>query len=268
MDKQKKQHGESPEIHPGAVVDPGAELGPGVEVGPFCLIGPQVKIGAGTVVKSHTTIDGITEIGEKNIIGPYACLGEPPQDLKYKGEPTTMKIGDRNVIREFVTVHRGTATGRGATTVGSDCMLLVGVHIAHDCDIGNGVVIANATHLAGHVLVEENAVLGALIGVHQHVRIGAVAMVSAKAGVPMDIPPYTIAAMDRAKLYGLNRVGMERVGIPKETRAELRKAYRILLKSSLKLEEAVEKARKECAPSKELDHLIHFLENTVRGITR
>jgi len=255
-------------VHPTSVVHPAAQLDEGVEVGPYAVIGPDVRIGKGTVIKSHTVVEGRTIIGERNRIGPFASLGQPPQDTKFKGEKTELKIGNGNIIREQVTIHVGTATGRGITTVGDECFFLVGVHIAHDCIIGDRVIIANATHLGGHVEIENDAVLGALVGVHQFVRIGSVSMVAAKAGLPMDVPPYTIAAGDRASLRGLNKVGMERVGISKERRAELRKAYRILFKSSLKLEEALEKAGKEVPPSEELEHLIGFIRKSGRGITR
>ncbi len=255
-------------VHPSAAVDPGAQLGEGVQVGPYAVIGPHVRIGKDTVVNSHTVVEGHTTVGERNFIGPFASLGQPPQDTKFKGEKTELKIGDGNVIREQVTIHVGTATGRGITTIGNDCFFLVGVHIAHDCIIGDRAIIANATHLGGHVEIEDDAVMGALIGVHQFVRIGRVAMVSAKAGLPMDVPPYTIAAGDRASLRGLNKTGMERVDIPKERRAELRKAYRIIFKSSLKLKDALEKAREEVPPSEELEHLISFINKSSRGITR
>ena len=255
-------------IHPTAQVEPGAEIGPGVQIGPYTVIGPEVKIGPGTVIKPHTVIDGATVIGDENVIGPMVSLGAPPQDIKYRGERTSLVIGDRNIIREHVTVHVGTADGRGETTIGSGCMLMVGVHIPHDCIIGDGVIIANATHLGGHVEVHDHAVIGALVGIHQNARVGAVAMVAAKAGVPMDVPPYTIAGGDRASLFGLNRVGMERVGISKETRADLRKTYRILFQSALKLNEAIEKVRAEVNSSKEVEIMLEFLETSKRGILR
>lgn len=255
-------------IHPSAVVDAAANIGSGVEIGPYVVIGPEVTIGAGTIIKSHTVIEGWTTIGAENIIGPLVSMGAAPQDLKYKGERTHLKIGDRNIIRENATLHPGTPTGHGETVVGNDCMLMVGVHIPHDCILENGVIIANATHLGGHVEVHDHAVIGALVGVHQYTRIGAVAMVAAKAGVPMDVPPYTIAGGDRASLFGLNRVGMERVGISKETRADLRKAYRILFQSALKLAEAIEKVRAELPASKEVEIMLHFLETSKRGILR
>lgn len=255
-------------IHSTAVVDSKAEIGRGVDIGPYSIIGPNVRIGSGTIIKSHTVVDGCTEIGEENVVGPFASLGAPPQDLKYKGEPTKLIIGNRNIIREYATMHVGTPTGRSETRVGDECMFLVGVHIAHDCVIGNKVVIANATHLGGHVEIEDRAVLGALIGIHQHVRVGRLAMLSAKSGVPMDIPPFTLAAMDRAKLFGLNHVGLDRAGISKERQADLKKAFRIIFKSSLKLKDAIERVRSGVAPSEEINHLLRFLETSARGITR
>jgi len=255
-------------IHPTAVIDPRAKIGLGVEIGPYVVVGPEVEIGPGTIIKPNSVIEGWTTIGRDNVIGPLVSMGAAPQDLKYKGERTHLIIGDRNVIRENATLHAGTVTGHGETMVGNDCLLMVGVHIAHDCVLGDGVIIANATHLGGHVEVHDHAVIGALAGIHQFTRIGSVAMVAAKAGVPMDVPPYTIAGGDRASLFGLNRVGMERVGIGKETRADLRKAYRILFQSALKLSEAIEKVRAEVPASKEVDILLKFLENSKRGILR
>lgn len=255
-------------IHASAVVDPGARVGPGAEIGPYVVLGKEVTIGSGSVIKSHTVIEGWTTIGCDNVIGPLVSMGAAPQDLKFKGERTHLKIGDRNIIRENATLHPGTVSGHGETVVGDDCLLMVGVHIAHDCILGNGVIIANATHLGGHVEVHDHAVIGALAGIHQFTRIGSVAMVAAKAGVPMDVPPYTIAGGDRASLFGLNRVGMERVGISKETRADLRKVYRILFQSALKLAEAIEKVRAEVPASREVETLLSFLESSKRGILR
>ena len=257
-----------PLIHSTAVIHPGAVLGEGVKVGPFCVIGENVRIRRGTKIGSHVVIEGLTEIGESNYIAQFASLGAPPQDLKYRGEPTHLRIGDRNIIREYVTMHRGTVTGRSITEVGDDNLFMVGVHLPHDCKIGNKVIIANATHLGGHVTVEDGAVIGALVGIHQFARVGAVAMVAAKAGVPKDVPPYTIAAGDRATLFGLNKVGLERVGISPKSKASLKKAYRIIFQSSLQLNEAIKKVREEVEPCKEVVHLLEFIETSERGILR
>ncbi len=268
MTKQDDNSSIQTGIHPTAIVDPRADIDPGVELGPFVVIGPDVRIGAGTVIKAHTIIEGHTEIGEQNVIGPSAFIGQPPQDTKYKDEPTRLRIGNRNIIREQATLHCGSVGGDLETVVGDGCMLMVGVHIAHNCKIGNEVIIANGTGLGGHVEIENKVVLGGLSGIHQYVRVGTVAMVSALSAVSKDVPPYAMVSGNRAKLFGLNRVGMERVGIPKERRAELRKAYKILFENSLKLKDAVEKISREVTPSQEIDNLLHFIEKSTRGITR
>ncbi len=257
-------------IHATAVVHPGAELDSDVEIGPYAIIGEHVKIGRGTRVGAHTVIDGWTTIGEENQIFHLASVGAVPQDLKYRGEETYLKIGDRNIIREFATLHLGTVTGDGETTVGSGNLFMAYSHVAHDCHIGNGVVMANAATLAGHVRVEDFAILGGLSAIHQFTRIGAHAMIGGGTLVGMDIPPYTISTGDRrdARLRGLNLVGLKRHNFSDEVIASLKKAYKILVLSDLKLKDALERIRSEVPASPEIEHFTTFIETAQRGICR
>lgn len=257
-------------IHATAVVHPKAELDSDVEIGPYAIIGEHVKIGRGTKVGAHTVIDGWTTIGENNQIFHLASVGAVPQDLKYKGEETYLKIGDRNIIREFATLHLGTVTGDGETSVGSGNLFMAYSHVAHDCHIGNGVVMANAATLAGHVKVEDYAILGGLSAIHQFTRIGAHAMIGGGTLVGMDIPPYTISTGDRrdARLRGLNLVGLKRHNFSDEVIASLKKVYKILVLSDLKLKDALERIKNEVPSSPEVDHFITFVETAQRGICR
>lgn len=257
-------------IHATAVVHPKAELDSDVEIGPYAIIGEHVKIGRGTKVGAHTVIDGWTTIGENNQIFHLASVGAVPQDLKYKGEETYLKIGDRNIIREFATLHLGTVTGDGETSVGSGNLFMAYSHVAHDCHIGNGVVMANAATLAGHVKVEDYAIIGGLSAIHQFTRIGAHAMIGGGTLVGMDIPPYTISTGDRrdARLRGLNLVGLKRHNFSDEVITSLKKVYKILVLSDLKLKDALERIKNEVPSSPEVDHFITFVETAQRGICR
>lgn len=255
-------------IHPSAIVYPGAELDVDVEVGPYVVIGENVKIGRGTKIGPSTVIQGWTEIGEDNQIFHLASVGAIPQDLKYKGEKTFLKIGNRNIVREFATIHLGTVTGDGETTIGDGNLFMAYSHVAHDCHIGNNVIMANGANLAGHIKVEDYAILGGLSAVHQFVRIGAHVMVGAGAMVGQDVPPYTMASGDRATLHGLNLVGLKRRGFSEEIIADLKKAYKILVRSNLRVEEALDKIRKDIPMSPELAHLVEFVETSERGICR
>ncbi|MEI8355112.1 MAG: acyl-ACP--UDP-N-acetylglucosamine O-acyltransferase [Deltaproteobacteria bacterium] len=255
-------------IHPSAIVYPGAQLDADVEVGPYAVIGGDVKIGRGTKIGPSAVIQGWTEIGEENQIFHLASVGAIPQDLKYKGERTFLKIGNRNIIREFATIHLGTVTGDGETTIGNGNLFMAYSHVAHDCHIGNSVIMANGATLAGHITVEDYATLGGLSAIHQYVRIGSYVMVGGGSMVAQDVPPYMIANGDRATLHGLNLVGLKRRGITDETIYELKKAYKILVRSNLRVEEALEKIRKEIPLSPEISHLYKFVENSVRGICR
>ena len=257
-------------IHSTAVIYLGAELAADVEIGPFAVIGPYVKIGRGTSVGSHAVVEGWTEIGEENRIFQMASVGAIPQDLKYQGEETRLRIGNRNTIREFATLHLGTVTGDAETTVGDDNLFMAYSHVAHDCHIGNGVVMANCATLAGHVKVEDYAIIGGLCAIHQFTRIGCHSMIGGGTMVGRDVPPFTIAATEDkrdATLRGLNLIGLKRRGYSDEAISELKKAYR-LLTSDIMLKDAVEKMKAELLPLPEVIYFINFIETAQRGICR
>lgn len=253
-------------VHPTAVIDPTATLGDDVVIGPYAVIGPAVQIGRGTRIGPHAVIERDTTIGEDCRIHPGAVLGGDPQDLKYGGESSRLVIGDRTVVRECVTLNRGTAAS-GLTTIGSDCLLMAYVHVAHDCTIGNHVVLSNAVNMGGHITIGDWAVVGGLTAIHQFVRIGQHAMVGGASAARKDVPPYVKAAGNPTELYGLNSVGLERRGFSDEVRQELRRAYRILFQSRLNLSQALERARAELQPSPEVDHLLDFIARSQRGVT-
>lgn len=255
-------------IHPSAVIDPGAQIDADVEIGPFAIIGPHVKIGRGTRVGSHTVIDGWTEIGADNQIFHFAAVGGVPQDLKYRGEETWLRIGDRNIVREFATLQPGTVTGINETVIGNDNLFMAYCHVAHDCVVGNRVIMANGSTLAGHVTVEDFAILGGLSAVHQFTRVGESAMLSGGAMVGQDVPPFTIAAGDRARVRGLNLVGLRRRGFDEDTISLLKKAYKILVFSKLRLGDALARIRNELPPNPQLSHFVEFIEQSERGICR
>lgn len=255
-------------IHPTAVINPGACLGDGVRVDPYACIGAEVEIGDGTRVGAHAVILGPARIGRDNRIHAHACLGDAPQDLAYRDQPTRLEIGDRNTIREFVSIHRGTPKDRGITRIGSDNLLMVHVHVGHDCEVGDGVILANGAMLGGHVVVESHASLSALTGIHQFARIGRHAMIGAGAMVTLDIPPYVMAAGDRARLYGLNRRGLRRAGFTPAIIGQLERAYRLLYRSGLPLRAAIERVGAEGLDSAEVAHLLGFLQDSRRGVTR
>ncbi|TAL27786.1 MAG: acyl-ACP--UDP-N-acetylglucosamine O-acyltransferase [Nitrospirae bacterium] len=256
------------EIHKTAIIDPKAVIDEGVSIGPFCIVGEGVKLKKGARLMSNVIIEGNTEIGEGCLIYPFATIGLPPQDVKYKGEKTGVRIGSNNIIREYASIHRASVGGDGMTTVGDNSFLMAYVHVAHDCKIGNNVVIANSAGLAGHVVIEDYAVIGGIVGVHQFTRIGAYAMVGAFSGIGQDIPPYTMASGTRAKLFGLNSVGLKRNGFPDSTINELKKAYKILFREKLTLKEALKKVQKDFPDSKEIRYLVDFIEKNKRGICR
>ena len=257
-------------IHPSAAIQQGAELDNDVEIGPGVFIGPHVRIGKGTRVGPNAVIDGWTEIGQDNQIFHLASVGGIPQDLKYKGEETWLKIGDRNIIREFATLHPGTVTGDNETTVGNGNLFMAYSHVAHDCHVGNGVVMANGATLAGHVRVDDFAILGGLCAIHQFVRIGAHAMIGGGTMVGQDIPPFTIVTGDRkdVKLRGLNQVGLTRRGFSEDKIATLKKAYRILVLSKLRLVDALDRIRQELPQTEEVKQLVSFIDQPQRGICR
>ena len=255
-------------IHPTAIIHPKAELAGTVTVGPYSIIGEGVKIGEGTQVGSHVVIEKWTEIGCDNQIFQFASVGAGPQDLKYRGEETWLTIGDRNRIREFATLHRGTVDGGGRTVVGSDNLFMAYSHVAHDCKVHNRVVMANAATLAGHVEVEDNAILGGLVAVHQFCRVGCHTMISGGAMVAQDIPPYTIAQGDRAKTIGLNLVGLKRRGFPESTIRGIKHAYRLMFRSGLRLEEALDRIEQEYGSIEEVSRFTAFIKESHRGIAR
>ena len=257
------------EIHPTAILNPKAEIDEGVVIGPFCIIGEGVRIKRGTKLISSVVIEGDTEIGENCIIYPFTSIGLPPQDLKYKGEKTGVKIGNDNIIREYGTVHRASIGGDGITTIGDKNFLMAYVHIAHDCKIGSHIILANAATLAGHVVVEDYAIISGLTAIHQFTRIGAYAMVGGFSGVGQDVPPYTIASGARAKLFGLNTIGLKRHGFSDAKINHLKKAYKILFREKRTLKDAIKKIQEDLSCTDEIKHLIDFIQQkNARGICR
>ncbi|MDA8170120.1 MAG: acyl-ACP--UDP-N-acetylglucosamine O-acyltransferase [Nitrospiraceae bacterium] len=255
-------------IHPTAIVHEKAVIAADARIGPFCIIGEGVKIGPGVELHNNVVLEGDTEIGAGCAIYPFAAIGLPPQDLKYHGEKTGVRIGSRNIIREYATIHRGSVGGTGFTAIGDDNFIMAYAHIAHDCRIGSRVAMANAATLAGHVEVQDDAILGGIIAVHQFTRIGAFSMVGGFSGIGQDIPPYTTASGPRAKLYGLNLVGLKRHGFSKETINELNKAYKILFRSKLTLKEAIKKVQEELPFTDEISRFMEFVKGSKRGICR
>ncbi|MBU0991807.1 MAG: acyl-ACP--UDP-N-acetylglucosamine O-acyltransferase [Proteobacteria bacterium] len=255
-------------IHSTAIIDPKAEIGSNVEIGPYTIIRENVYIGSGTEVGPHVVIDPFVTVGPNCKIFQFAAIGAIPQDLKFEGERSYVKIGCGTVIREFVTIHRGTAIGGGITEIGENNLLMAYTHVAHDCKIGNKVVLANNATLAGHVTIGEHATVGGLVAIHQFTRIGDYAFIGGKSAVVKDIPPYVIAAGDRAKLHGLNTVGLKRHEFSQETLSLLKKAYRIVFRIGLTVNEAVERVRAEVDLVPEVVNFINFIKSSERGITR
>lgn len=254
-------------IHPTAIVDPSAQLGANVAVGPYSIVGPQVEIGEGTWIGPHVVLNGPTRIGKENKIYQFASVGEAPQDLKYKGEPTTLEIGDRNVIREGVSIHRGTPTGRGTTTVGSDCFFLANSHIGHDCAIGNNVILANAA-LGGHTTIGDFVNMGGGALVHQFCSIGAYAFVGGGSAITRDIPPYLIVNGNPGSPRGLNRVGLKRRGFSDAQIRRLTEAYKILYLRDYDLTEATRQIEALAAEHEEVARFADFLKQSKRGVIR
>lgn len=256
-------------IDPRAVIHAGAQLEEGVEVGPFAVIGPHARLGKGTTVGSHAVVDGHTTVGAGCRIFPFASVGMVPQDLKYRGEPTLLEVGDRTVVREFATVNIGTEGGGGITRVGSECLLMAYSHVAHDCLLGDRVILANAATLAGHVTVEDFAGIGGLTAVHQFVRIGEHAYVGGCSAIVMDVPPYCTASGNRAKLFGLNLEGLKRRGFDKETLEGLRRTYRRVFQSKETLASCLEKARQGADyANPQVRRFVDFIAHSERGVTR
>jgi len=257
------------QIHSTAIVHPKASLADDVEVGPFCLIGEHVTIGKGTRILSHVTVDGWTEIGERNELHPFASIGGPPQHLGYKGEPTKVIIGHDNILREYVTVNRATVQGGGTTTIGSKNFLMAYVHIAHDCHLGSHLIMANAATLAGHITIGDYAIIGGLTGIHQHVRVGPYSMVGGCCALGQDLPPFMRAAGGyRARMYGLNSVGLRRQGFSADRISVLKQAYDMLFRSGHRTAEAARLGKIEFGDQPDVMTVLGFLEGTKRGICR
>ncbi|HEY3588308.1 MAG TPA: acyl-ACP--UDP-N-acetylglucosamine O-acyltransferase [Myxococcaceae bacterium] len=255
-------------VHPTAIVAPGAKLHATVEVGPYAVIGPQVEIGAGTMVGPHAVIEGRTRLGERNRVFQFASVGAQPQDLKYAGEDSALEIGNENLIREFTTLHKGTTGGGGVTRIGNRNLFMAYAHVAHDCQVGNGCVLANAATLGGHVEIGDHVILGGLAAVHQFTRIGQHAFVAGGAMVVMDVAPFCTAQGDRAELTGINSIGLARHGFSEEQIVRVKEAYRILFRSKLPLEKAVERIRTEHGDQPEIKALLTFVTTSQRGLTR
>lgn len=255
-------------IDPRAVVDKDAEIADDVTIGPYSIIGPKVSIGSGTVIGPHVVINGPARIGSDNRIYQFASLAEDPQDKKYAGEETWLEIGDRNTIREFVTLNRGTVQDDGVTRLGDDNWIMAYVHVAHDCQIGSNTIFANNASLAGHVTIGDHVILGGFTLVHQFCSIGAHALTAFGTGLSMDVPPYVTVAGSPAKAHGLNMEGLRRRGFSEETRSALRKAYRTLYREKLGLQDALVKLREQAGSCPEVALLVDFLESQTRGIVR
>ncbi len=254
-------------IHQTAIINKNAQIDSDVEIGPYCIIEGKVKIGKGTRILANVVSQEGTEIGENCTISPFACIGGQPQDISFTGEDTTVTVGHGNIIKEYVTINRGTPHGNGITKVGSNNFIMAYSHIAHDCVVGNNVIMANCATLAGHVEVDDFVIFGGLCAVHKFCKIGKYAFISGLTVVPKDIPPYVIAAGSRAKPYGLNVVGLERHNFSKEEILKLKKAYRILFRSSLPLSTSM-KIIQEGLDGEKIQELIDFIKNSKRGICR
>jgi len=256
-------------VHPTAIVHPQAQIACSVTVGPYTVIGDGVEIGDDCEVMSHLVIEGPTRIGKRNRIFPYGAIGFPCQDLKYKGEPTRLEIGDDNVIREFVTLHRGTVEGGGVTRIGNRNFLMAYVHIAHDCGLGDDIIMANGASLAGHVEIGDQATVGAFCGIHQFCRIGAYSFLGSYTIVNKDILPYSKTSAERpVGMYGANRLGLERRGLGSEDVAELDKAFRLLSRSKLNTTQALETIEKQGFKSQHVRALVEFVRTSQRGVVK
>ena len=255
-------------IHPTAVVEPGAVVDPTCEIGAFAVVGANVVLGPENVLSAHAIVKGHTTLGAGNRVFPHAVIGEIPQDLKYRGEPTRLEIGSRNTFRECVTVNLGTVQGGGVTSIGSGCLFMAYSHVGHDCKIADGAIIANSVALAGHVVLEDHVHFSGLAASHQFCRIGRLAFVSGLTGVTMDVAPYCTVAGARAELGGLNAVGMQRAGMTEEQIGRVKQAYKILFRSNLALAEALAQIEAELGAHPEIAHLVSFVRGSQRGITR
>ena len=255
-------------IHPSAIVSHEAHLEEGIEIGPYSIIDSDVHIGKNTIIGPHVVIKTHTDIGEGCRIFQFCSIGEIPQDLKFTGEETRVIIGNHNTIREFVTIHQATSADIGVTVIGDHNLLMAYSHVAHNCKLGNHIVMSNAANLAGHVHVEDYAIIGGLTGIHQFSRIGAHCFIGGASAVTKDVPPFVIASGNFAKLFGLNIIGLKRRGFKEETINALKEAYRIIFRSSLLLSVAIERVRQEVDDIPEVRQFIEFIQNSERGISR
>lgn len=253
------------ECHPTAVIHPGAELADGVRIGPYAVIGENVSLGPGTVVDANSVIDGYTRMGERNRVFPFASIGLEPQDLKFKGENSTLEIGDDNIFREFVTIHRGTELGGGRTVIGSSNLFMAYTHIAHDCIVGNFTIFANAASLAGHVIVHDHATIGGYSGVHQYCRLGAYSFIGGYTVVTKDVLPFSKTVGNRARLYGVNAIGLERRNFSRQRIAAIRSAFRILQQSKLNVSQALARLQEEPV-NEDVRLLADFIRSSTRGV--
>jgi len=255
-------------IHTTAIIDPGADIADNASIGPYTVIGADVVVGAGTEIGPHVVINGPTRIGRDNRIFQFASLGEAPQDKKYAGEPTRLEIGDRNTIREFVTINRGTAQDEGVTSLGDDNWIMAYVHIAHDCRVGNQTIFANNASLAGHVTIGDYAILGGFSLVHQFCSIGAYSLTAFGSGISLNVPPYVTVGGSPARAHGLNMEGLRRRGVQQATRKILKQSYKTLYRENLSLQDAINVLRERAQDCSELQLLVTFLEQQTRGIVR
>jgi UDP-N-acetylglucosamine acyltransferase len=255
-------------VHPTAVVDPAAQIGSGCYVGPYSIVGAEVELQDDVRLESHCVVDGRTTIGEGTRVFPFTSIGLAPQDLKYQGEASETRIGRRNQIREFVTIHRGTAGGGMLTQTGDDCLLMAQVHVAHDCILGDGVIMANAATLAGHVIIENNANVGAYSGVHQFCRVGQEAYVGGYSVVVKDALPFALTVGNHARCYGLNTTGMKRRGYSRDVIKMVHRAFHLLLSSKLNTFQALERIKEELEQIPEVETLVRFIETSQRGVIK
>ncbi|HEX6878844.1 MAG TPA: acyl-ACP--UDP-N-acetylglucosamine O-acyltransferase [Terriglobales bacterium] len=256
-------------IHPTAVIDPSTKIPSSCTIGPYCIVGANVEMGENCELVSHVVLEGPTRLGNNNKIYPFSAIGIGPQDLSYKGEPTRLEIGDRNMIREYVTIHRGTVKGGQLTKIGNDCLIMAYSHIAHDCLVSDHVIMANAATLAGHVTVEEWAVVGALCPVHQFVRVGAHSYIGGGTTITQDVLPFSkTSAVREVHAYGANSVGLERRGFSKERIRAIQLAFRTLIASKLNTTQAIERLRSKGDITEDVEMLIKFIENSERGVLK
>ncbi len=255
-------------IHQTAVVAPGAEIDPSCEIGPYAVIGSRVRMGPRNVVGAHAHVEGCTTLGADNSIFGHAVVGAPPQDLKYKGEDTLLELGDGNVVREFASVHTGTVGGGGVTRLGNQCLVMASAHVAHDCHLGNRVIVATFCALAGHVEAEDGVIFGGASAIQQFSRIGTLAYIGGMTGVNMDVAPYLMVSGRRGEIVGINQVGLQRAGFTEEQVGRVKEAHRIVFRSKLALQEALVQLKAELGTHPEIAHFVKFIEASERGILR